>query len=121
VLVSHLEKAGLHTAIASSGAEAIHKARELLPDAITLDVLMPAKGGWETLRELKHMPSTASIPVIMVSVMEEQKKGLALGAAEYLVKPVSKELLLDAIGRWTKAPVRKNAKITKTDEEDSGG
>ncbi len=107
LLVNHLEEAGYRTATANSGVEAIRQARELLPDAMTLDVLMPAKGGWDTLREMKRTPATAAIPVIIISVVEERKKGLALGAAEYLVKPVSKELLLEAIGRWTKTPARR--------------
>ena len=58
-------------------------------------MLMPGKGGWDTLYALKKTPITAAIPVIVVTVVDEPKIGLALGAAEYLVKPVDKEVLLE--------------------------
>jgi CheY-like chemotaxis protein len=99
LLVSHLEEAGFRAVTVSSGAEAVRKARELRPDIITLDLLMPGKSGWQTLADLKQTPSTAAIPVIIVSVVDESKKALALGAAGYLVKPVSKEHLIEAIRR----------------------
>jgi PAS domain S-box-containing protein len=101
LLVSHLEEAGYRTVTASNGLEAMRAAGELHPDAITMDVLMPGKTGWQTLQELKRSPATVSIPVIIVSVVEERKRGLSLGAADYLVKPVSKEQLLEAIRRST--------------------
>ena len=101
LLVSHLEEAGFRAITVSSGAEAVRKARELRPDVITLDLLMPGKSGWQTLADLKQAPSTAAIPVIIVSVVDEGKKALALGAADYLVKPVSKEHLIEAIRRCT--------------------
>jgi len=99
LLVSHLEEAGFRAVTVSSGAEAVRKARELRPDVITLDLLMPGKSGWQTLADLKQTPSTAAIPVIIVSVVDESKKALALGAADYLVKPVSKEHLIEAVRR----------------------
>jgi CheY-like chemotaxis protein len=101
LLVSHLEEAGFRAITVSSGAEAVRKARELRPDVITLDLLMPGKSGWQTLADLKQAPSTAAIPVIIVSVVDEGKKALAMGAADYLVKPVSKEHLVEAIRRCT--------------------
>ena len=101
LLVSHLEEAGYQAVTASTGAEAIRAARDIHPDVITMDVLMPGKTGWQTLDELKRSPATAAIPVIIVSVVEERKKGLSMGAADYLVKPVSKEHLLEAIRRST--------------------
>ncbi|HUJ22941.1 MAG TPA: PAS domain S-box protein [Bryobacteraceae bacterium] len=99
LLVSHLEAAGYRVITVSSGADAVRAASDLRPDAITLDVLMPGKNGWQTIQELKQTPATSSIPVIIVSVVEERKKGLSMGAADYLVKPVSKDNLLDAIRR----------------------
>jgi CheY-like chemotaxis protein len=99
LLMSHLEEAGFRAIPVSSGAEAVRKARELRPDVITLDLLMPGQSGWQTLADLKQAPSTAAIPVIIVSVVDEGKKALAMGAAEYLVKPVSKEHLIAAVRR----------------------
>ena len=99
LLVSHLEEAGFRTTTVSSGSEATRRARELCPDIITLDLLMPGKSGWQTLTDLKQAPSTAAIPVIIISVVDERNRALALGAADYLVKPVSKEHLIEAIRR----------------------
>jgi len=101
LLVSHLEEAGYRAVTISSGAEAVRTARDIHPDVITMDVLLPGKTGWQVLEELKQSPATASIPVIIVSVVEERKKGLSIGATDYLVKPVSKENLLEAIRRAT--------------------
>jgi CheY-like chemotaxis protein len=108
LLVSHLEEAGFRAITVSSGAEAVRKARELRPDVITLDLLMPGKSGWQTLADLKQALSTAAIPVIIVSVVDEGKKALALGAADYLVKPVSKEHLIEAVRRCMAASGRRS-------------
>jgi PAS domain S-box-containing protein len=99
LLLSHLEEAGYRAVTVGTGAEAVRAVREIHPDVITMDVLLPGKNGWQVLEELKQSPATASIPVIIVSVVEERKKGLSIGAADYLVKPVSKEHLLEAIRR----------------------
>jgi len=108
LLVSHLEEAGFRAVTVSSGAEAVRKARELRPDVITLDLLMPGKSGWQTLADLKQAPSTAAIPVIIVSVVDEGEKALAMGAADYLVKPVSKEHLIEAVRRCMVASGRRS-------------
>jgi DNA-binding response OmpR family regulator len=71
------------------------------PDAVILDILLPDLDGWEVLQRLKGDPTTRSIPVMVVSVVDDRQLGLALGAIDYLVKPVSRELLLEAIGRLT--------------------
>ena len=72
-------------------------ARAIQPQAIILDVLLPALDGWSLLAELKADPATAAIPVVIVSMMDERGKGFALGAAEYLVKPVGRSQILDAL------------------------
>ncbi len=97
LLVSYLAPEGYETATASSGAEALVKALELLPDAITLNMLMPGKNGWEILHRLKTTPATAAIPIVIVSIVDDKGRGFALGASEYLVKPVKKEILLAAL------------------------
>jgi PAS domain S-box-containing protein len=99
LLLSWLEPEGYELATAISPQEVLAKAIGLRPDAITLSVLGPGRGGWDMLYELKRSPATALIPVIVVSVVDEPQIGLALGAAEYLVKPVQKEELLKAIRR----------------------
>ncbi len=83
LLVTYLNSEGFHTATARNGDEAVRKARQMQPDAITLDLVMHGKSGWETLNQLKKDPATAAIPVVVVSVLDEKQAGFSLGAAEY--------------------------------------
>jgi PAS domain S-box-containing protein len=117
LLASWLEPEGYQLITAGSSSEALAKAAELVPDAITLNMLMPGKGGWDTLYELKKTPVTAAIPVIVVTVVDEPKIGLALGAAEYLVKPVDKEVLLETVRRFIGPGSNGPAKILVVDDE----
>ncbi|MFN7997326.1 MAG: response regulator [Bryobacteraceae bacterium] len=117
LLTSWLAPEGYDVAIANSPRDALSKAAELLPDAITLNMLTPGKGGWDTLYQLKKTSVTASIPIIIVSVVDEPKIGLALGAAEYLVKPVDRDILLDAIRRYIGPGSNGPAKVLVVDDE----
>jgi PAS domain S-box-containing protein len=117
LLASWLEPEGYELIAAGSSADALAKAVEHVPDAITLNMLMPGKGGWDTLYALKKTPVTAGIPVIVVTVVDEPKIGLALGAAEYLVKPVDKEVLLEAVRRFVGPGSNGPAKILVVDDE----
>ncbi|MFC1523735.1 response regulator [Thermodesulfobacteriota bacterium] len=74
--------------------QAVEKAQEINPVAITLDILMPKKDGWHVLQDLKMNPRTQDIPVIILSIVDDKKQGFSLGAAEYLLKPIDKQLLL---------------------------
>ena len=121
LLVSHLEEAGYRVITVASGAEAVKAAIRLRPDVITLDLLMPGKSGWQTLDELKKTPATAAIPVIIVSVVEERKKGLSVGATDYLVKPVSKERLLETIYRASAGSGRRISERRQRGQEESPG
>ncbi len=85
-----LEEAGYIVAEASGGNEGIKKAKELLPALIVLDILMPDKDGWQVLRELKAIPETRDIPVVITSVAEEEELGFSLGAVDYFTKPIDK-------------------------------
>jgi CheY-like chemotaxis protein len=99
----YLEGAGHVVAIARDGVEGLQLARESRPAAVILDVLLPRLDGWQLLARLKRDPETAPIPVVIVSMLDERGAGFALGAAEYLVKPVDREELLGALTRWTEA------------------
>ncbi|MBI3216713.1 MAG: GAF domain-containing protein [Mycobacterium sp.] len=79
------------------GMEALELIRRVLPAAVVLDIKLPGLDGWHVLAELKADPSTAAIPVIVSSVVDERARGLALGAAGYLLKPLRREVLLDAL------------------------
>jgi PAS domain S-box-containing protein len=87
-------------AMAESGEEAVKQARHLRPEAITLDVMMPGGNGFETLAALKKAPETANIPIIIVSIVDQKQVGFALGAVDYLIKPVRKPVLLETIRKY---------------------
>jgi signal transduction histidine kinase/CheY-like chemotaxis protein len=91
---------GFHTVPAADGEEGVRLARELHPDLILLDVLMPNADGWTVLAELKADPGLADIPVVMISVTREKTLGFAVGAADYLVKPVGRESLLLTVEKY---------------------
>jgi PAS domain S-box-containing protein len=99
LLANYLSPEGYRIVTAASGDEAISKARDLRPDVITLDILMPTGSGWEMLYRLRNTPETAKTPIVVVSIVDQRQLGFSLGAAEYLVKPVSKEILLEALSR----------------------
>ncbi len=94
---SYLVDEGYETIIATSGAEALMLAKKFQPAVITLDIVMPEMDGWEVLQELKKDPKTKNIPVIVVSVSEDLKTGLALGAIGHLKKPIIKDVLLNKV------------------------
>jgi CheY-like chemotaxis protein len=81
------------------GSEGIQKARELRPFAITLDIMMPHKDGWQVLHELKTDAATRDIPIIVLSIVDKQELGYHLGADDYLVKPLDSEAVLAALNR----------------------
>ncbi len=100
-----------------SGEEAVKNAKELHPMAITLDIMMPKKDGWQVLRELKNTPETQDIPVIVLSIVDDAKLGYSLGAAEYLVKPVEKETLLRKLKTLEKMRKIKRILVVDNDPE----
>ncbi|XXF78825.1 response regulator [Myxococcaceae bacterium GXIMD 01537] len=99
LMVGQLEPAGFKVAVAGDGLTALNKARDLKPQAIILDILLPKLDGWQVLSQLKSDPALASIPVILVSVEEQRARGFSLGACEYLVKPVEPEQLVEVVRR----------------------
>jgi PAS domain S-box-containing protein len=89
-----LEKHGMRAVGAADGATGLRLARERHPDAITLDIVMPGMDGWTVLSTLKGDAATAEIPVIMLSMVDEQHLAFELGAADYLTKPVERDHLI---------------------------
>jgi signal transduction histidine kinase/DNA-binding response OmpR family regulator len=94
-----LSAQGFYVITAPDGSEGLRLAREIQPVAITLDVTMPGVDGWTVLGRLKEDPTTADIPVIMLTMVEERNLGFALGAADYLTKPVAWDRLTAALKR----------------------
>lgn len=89
----------VHTA--SSGEEGLRLARRLIPVAITLDVMMPGMDGWTVLSKLKADPAISSIPVIMLTMMDDKKRGFALGAADYITKPIDRKRLAQVLKQYS--------------------
>jgi signal transduction histidine kinase/DNA-binding response OmpR family regulator len=100
LMQSFLRKEGYRVTPASSGEEGIRLARELRPDVITLDVSMPSMDGWSVLSALKGDPELSEIPVIMLTIVDNRSMGFALGAAEYLTKPIDRERLSAVLRRY---------------------
>jgi len=94
LLTLHLTQAGYRVAHAYDGIEGIEKAKSLRPFAIILDIMIPKKDGWEVLQELKASEETSFIPVIIHSIVDNRELAFALGAADYLLKPLDREALL---------------------------
>jgi len=85
---------------AAGGVEGLKLAKELRPTVITLDVMMPDLDGWSVLTTLRQDPELAEIPVIMVTIVDEHRRGIALGAAGYLSKPIDRERLHRLVSRF---------------------
>jgi diguanylate cyclase (GGDEF)-like protein/PAS domain S-box-containing protein len=98
ILTIHLSRGGYKVAHAYDGIEAFSKAKELKPFAITLDIMLPRKDGWEVLQDLKTDPETNAIPVLIHSIVDNQDLAYTLGASDYLLKPVDKNVLLGKLG-----------------------
>ncbi len=101
LLRESLESGGWHVRVASDGPAGLAAARERRPRAVVLDVLLPGIDGWDVLRTLKADPELRDVPVLMLTVVDEREVGLALGASDYLVKPVDRATLLQHLGRFT--------------------
>ncbi|MGA8540621.1 MAG: PAS domain S-box protein, partial [Terriglobales bacterium] len=102
---------------AESGAEAAEKANELRPDAIILDVLMANGNGFETLVALRKQPHMASLPIIVLSIVDQKEVGFALGATDYLIKPIPKSLLLETVYRYVPQTTDDDAAILLVDDD----
>jgi CheY-like chemotaxis protein len=99
LLAFELAPYGLEVLEAADGTQGLEIARAQRPDVILLDVLMPRLDGWQTLRTLKNLEETRSIPVVILSVVENRAFGISLGAFDYLVKPVDRDALFTALAR----------------------
>uniref|UniRef100_A0A832H6P8 histidine kinase n=1 Tax=Oscillatoriales cyanobacterium SpSt-402 TaxID=2282168 RepID=A0A832H6P8_9CYAN len=99
LMVRHLSKEGFRVETAANGQEGLHLARKLRPAAITLDVMMKM-GGWSVLAELKADPELADIPVVVLTILDNQDLGFSLGAADYLTKPIDYKQLTRVLNKY---------------------
>jgi len=108
LIKEQLAAEGFEVVTANGGLEGIKIAKKLQPSAITLDVMMPDLDGWSVLAALRQDANLADTPVIMVTILDEQRRGMALGAAGYLVKPIDRERLHHLLQKFrsTNPPTR---------------
>jgi PAS domain S-box-containing protein len=111
-----LSREGFQVETAADGATGLQRARELVPDVITLDVLMPEMDGWAVLTELKRDPRLGGIPVIMLTVVDDKPTGFALGVSEYLTKPIDRNRLAAMLSKYAAAAARQVLLV----EDDAG-
>ena len=95
-----LENRGFETVSVNNAEEGLVKAREVMPDLILMDVVMPGMNGFQATRRLTKDPQTAAIPVVMITAKDQETDriwGLRQGARDYVVKPVDESILMDKI------------------------
>ena len=115
LISDQLKAGGFSVVTAAGGLEGLQRAKELRPRAITLDVMMPDLDGWSVLAALRQDAQLAEIPVIMVTIVDEQRRGMALGAAAYLTKPIDRERLNALVQRF-RSPTR-SARILLVEDD----
>ena len=120
LLQRYLEKDGYQVHCSTNGEDGILKAKFYRPDAIILEILLPGKmDGWEVLRTLKSSNLTRQIPVIVCSVLSNQKKAFSLGAVEYIEKPAQEQALLETLHRSVGIPLDKKMEVLVVDDDKS--
>ncbi|WP_262967213.1 response regulator, partial [Methylobacter psychrophilus] len=97
LLTHHFEGEGLRVTCMASGEQALEWLQHNNPDLITLDLMLPGMDGWEVLSRIKQMPQLATVPIVIISVLADGKRGIALGASQVLQKPVSHVELKNAL------------------------
>ena len=115
LLERELAGAGYHILHAAGGREGLKLAKQARPDVITLDIIMPDLDGWSVLKALKADPELCDIPVVLVTIMGDRDLGFALGAADYITKPLDRELLMRAVGRHVRGGDRAQVLVVDDD------
>ena len=118
LLEHQLADAGYRVAHATTGEQAVALAKELRPAGITLDILLPDGDGLGVLAQLKSLPETRDIPVIVVSITEHQELGVSLGAMDWVVKPLNRSDFLAAVRRvFARTGSKGAARVLVVDDE----
>ena len=111
-----LEKEGFTLRYAAGSEQGLRMARQLRPAVITLDVMMPGMDGWAVLSALKNDPEVAEIPVVMVTIVDDKNLGYALGASDYLTKPIDRKRLSSVLRRFRQHGPGRQALIVDDDQ-----
>jgi signal transduction histidine kinase/DNA-binding response OmpR family regulator len=115
LLERELASAGFYILHAAGGREGLKLAKQARPDVITLDIIMPDLDGWSVLKALKADPELCDIPVVLVTIMGDRDLGFALGAADYITKPLDRDLLMRAVGRHVRGGDRAQVLVVDDD------
>ncbi len=110
-----LTKDGYHVITASDGPQGLEQVKKCKPAVITLDVMMPGMDGWALLTALKADPDTADIPVIMMTIVDDKNMGFALGAADYLTKPIDWPRLAVVLKKYSRSGTRQSVLLVEDD------
>ena len=104
LMSAYLDGLGVRVVRARDGEEGLEAIRQVEPVAALLDIRLPGIDGWKVLEKLRADPATRTLPVIIATILDEKSRGLAAGAADYLIKPVGREDLLAALRRVDALP-----------------
>ena len=118
LLERFLTKQGFAIQAANDGLEGLRLAKEMKPEAITLDIKMPGMDGWAVLAALKSDPQTTEIPVVVMTIEDNHNLGYALGAADYLLKPIDRQQLMSVLQKY-QTNRASNAILVVEDDADS--
>lgn len=113
----YLTRSGFRVKTAADGAIGLQMARQFRPDAITLDVLLPDMHGWSVLSEVKADPELADIPVVVMTIVDDRSQGLALGATDYLTKPVDYRRLAALLQRFRPTPEIPTSRVLLVEDD----
>src|SRR5580704_2667780 len=117
LIAAYLADSGFIVETAANGVDGLKKAHALRPAAITLDIMMPDIDGWTVLAALKGDPALADIPVVIVTIVDEQRRGIALGAAGYMTKPIDRDRLVEILSPYRRATEPSTVLVVEDDEE----
>jgi adenylate cyclase len=115
LLERELSSAGYDIMHAAGGREGLKLAKQARPDVITLDIIMPDLDGWSVLKALKADPDLCDIPVVLVTIMRDRDLGFALGAADYITKPLDRDVLMRVVGRHVRGDGRAQVLVVDDD------
>jgi DNA-binding response OmpR family regulator len=112
-----LAREGFDVVTAAGGAEGLRLAREINPCVITLDVVMPPPDGWSVLQQLQADRKLATIPVVVLTILDDTNKGYSLGASDYLTKPIDRARLADELGKYRTSEPNKQVLLVEDDTD----
>jgi CheY-like chemotaxis protein len=115
LLQRHLVAEGFRVVTAAGGEEGLRLARQLRPRAITLDIMMPGMDGWSVLTELKKDPDLSHVPILLCTILDDRNLGFALGASEFLTKPVDRNQLVALLRKHSQG--RSPGKVLLVEDE----